>query len=37
MTPRDLRLRTIRGETVDRVPLELAGFEYPSLEAVAKI
>jgi hypothetical protein len=37
MTPRDLRLKTIRGETVDRVPLELAGFEYPSLEAVAKI
>jgi len=37
MNPRERLLAAIRGETADRVPLEPAGFLYPSREEITKI
>ena len=37
MTPRNRMLKTTRGETADRVPLELAGFHYQSRAGVEKV
>lgn len=34
MTPRDRLLRALRGQPVDRVPLLLDGFHYPSADAI---
>ena len=37
MTPRERLLRSLRGETVDRVPLDLSGLRYESVDALSNI
>ena len=37
MTPRERLLRTMRGETADRVPLVLPGFQHGSREALERV
>ena len=37
MTPRERLLTTMRGETADRVPIVLPGFQHPSREAVERV